>query len=229
MVLARLPDAPAGVKGISLFLVPKFMDDGSRNDVYVGQLQHKMGAHAASNCEMLFGDRTSEGAVGYLIGKENEGLKNMFNMMNEARIFVGATACGSGIAGYQYSLQYARDRRQGRHASNKDPKTPMVPIIEHADVKRMLLAQKSYAEGSLALCTLGAYFQDMLEHAESGTDAEGTHEELESLLELMIPVIKSWPSEWCLEANKWAIQVLGGYGYTKDYLAEQIYRSVESR
>ena len=94
MVLARLPDAPVGTKGISLFLVPKFMDDGTLNVVYVGQLQHKMGAHAATNAEMLFGDRTAEGAVGYIVGNENEGLKNMFNMMNEARIFVGATAVG---------------------------------------------------------------------------------------------------------------------------------------
>jgi alkylation response protein AidB-like acyl-CoA dehydrogenase len=142
MVLARLPDAPAGTKGISLFLVPKKMDDGSRNDVYVGQLQHKMGANAATNAEMLFGYETEEGAVGYIVGKENEGLKNMFTMMNEARIFVGATAVGSGIAGYQYSLQYARARKQGRDPSSKDPLSPMIPIIEHADVKRMLLAQK---------------------------------------------------------------------------------------
>ena len=225
MVLARLPDAPVGIKGISLFLVPKVLDDGSRNDVYVGQLQHKMGAAAATNAEMLFGDRTEEGAVAFLVGTENQGLKHMFTMMNEARIFVGATAVGSGIAGFQYSLQYARDRRQGRSMSNKDPKSPMIPIIEHADVKRMLLAQKAYAEGGLGLCVLGAYIQDIQENGDSSTySAEGTKEELHALLELLIPVVKSWPSEWCLEGNKWAIQVLGGYGYTQDYSAEQIYR-----
>lgn len=225
MVLARLPDAPPGTKGISLFLVPKVMDDGSRNDVYIGQLQHKMGAAAATNAEMLFGERTEDGAVGYLVGTENKGLAHMFTMMNEARIFVGATAVGSGIAGYQYSLQYARDRKQGRHASNKDPTSTMVPIIEHADVKRMLLAQKVYAEGGLGLCVQGAYYQDIISFGNSDTDvSEGTKEEIHALLELLIPIIKSWPSEWCLEGNKWAIQVLGGYGYTQDYAAEQIYR-----
>jgi butyryl-CoA dehydrogenase len=183
MVLAKLPDAPPGVKGISLFMVPKYYkatssnggvkysfdeENMTRNDIYVGQLQHKMGATAATNAEMVLGDRTEEGALGFLMGNEHEGLKNMFHMMNEARIFVGATACASGIAGYQYSLQYARERKQGRDLKNKDPTSPMIPIIEHADVKRMLLAQKAYAEGSLALCSYGAYLSDIVEHDSKG-------------------------------------------------------------
>lgn len=167
------------------------------------------------------GDR-SDGAVGYLIGEENEGLKNMFLMMNEARIFVGATAVGSGIAGYQYSLQYARERTQGRDFKNKDPTSPMVPIIHHGDVKRMLLAQKCYAEGGLALCSYAAYLQDVLEHSGAVNHVEDAEDS--AMLPLLIPVVKSWPSEWCLEANKWAIQILGGYGYTKDFPAEQFYR-----
>lgn len=193
MVLAVIPGSPPGSKGISLFLVPKHLPSGERNDVYVGQFQHKMGAAACTNAEMVLGEKSGEGAVGYLVGNVNEGLKCMFCMMNEARIFVGATAVGSGIAGYQASLQYARDRRQGRHPSLKDPSTPMVRIIEHSDVNRMLLQQKAYVEGSLALCVYTASIQDHMEQCTSDPEEK---QRLNMLLEFLIPITKAWPSEW---------------------------------
>ncbi|KAJ1460191.1 acyl-CoA dehydrogenase/oxidase [Pelagophyceae sp. CCMP2097] len=225
MVLAKLPGAPAGVKGLSLFLVPKHMADGSRNDVYVGGLNHKMGQVSSVNAgELLFGDKTG-GAIGHLVGKPHQGLGCMFTMMNELRVTVGLTAAMCGVAGYVAALRYARDRPQGRPLASKDPTSPMVPIVQHSDVKRMLLQARAYAEGSMALCVYGATLVDALRTADTSTPAgEAARHEAELCLELMIPMIKSWPSEFGLEANKLAIQVHGGYGYTKDYIVEQLYR-----
>lgn len=223
LVLARIEGAPAGTKGISLFIVPKFRLDAAgrpaqRNGVRLAGLNHKMGYRGTTNCALNFGE--SEPAVGELVGRPNEGLACMFHMMNEARIGVGLGATALGIAGYRYSLDYARTRQQGRPASNKDPASKPVAIIEHADVRRMLLAQKAYVEGALALGLYCARLVDQLEAAPDSPQAQDTR----LLLEILTPIAKAWPSEWCLEANKLAIQVLGGYGYTRDYPVERYYR-----
>ena len=161
LVLAKVPGGPAGVKGISLFIVPKVLvnDDGSlgeRNDVVLAGLNHKMGFRGTTNTLLNFGEGKltpggRAGAVGYLVGEENRGLHHMFHMMNEARIGVGLGATCLGYTGYLHALEYAKGRPQGRPLGAKDPASPQVPIIEHPDVRRMLLAQKSYVEGALAL------------------------------------------------------------------------------
>ncbi|MCW2669278.1 MAG: acyl-CoA dehydrogenase [Frankiales bacterium] len=202
LVLAKVPGGPPGSKGISLLVVPKYLEDGSRNGVTLTGINHKMGFRGTVNTVLSF-----EGAVGYLVGEENRGLPYMFHMMNEARIGVGLGATALGYTGYLHSLDYARSRPQGR--SGKDATTPQVPIIEHPDVRRMLLAQKSYVEGALAL---NLYCGKLVDQGE------------ELLLGMLTPIAKSWPSQWCLEANSLAIQVLGGYGYTREYPVEQFYR-----
>jgi butyryl-CoA dehydrogenase len=167
--------------------------------------------------------------VGWLVGQPGEGLRCMFHMMNEARIGVGMAAAMLGMAGYEASLAYARQRPQGRPitGAGKDATQPQVPIIEHADVKRMLLAQKAYAEGALALELYCArlvdeqHTGDDLTRRPPGRTAAG---EATLLLEVLTPIAKSWPSEWCLEANSLAIQVHGGYGYTRDFPVEQYWR-----
>ncbi len=223
MVLAKVPGSPAGVKGISLFLVPKrrVNDDGSvgeSNNVALAGLNHKMGNRGTTNCLLNFGENGE--SIGYLVGAENQGLSNMFHMMNEARISVGMGATIMGLGGFLYSLDYARNRPQGRHLSNKDPETPMVMISEHADVKRLLMSQKANVEGALALMYYSAQLLD--EQKLAATDEE--RDRVTLLLELLTPICKSWPSEFCLEANKHAIQILGGYGYTREYPVERIYR-----
>ena len=236
MVLAKValpqPDGShevlPGVKGISLFIVPKrrVLDDGSlgaSNGVTLAGLNHKMGYRGTTNCVMNFGEGGEE-CVGELLGGVGEGLSTMFLMMNEARIAIGFGACALGHAGYVRSLNYARERRQGRPATLRDPSSPQVPIVQHADVRRMLLVQKAYVEGALSLAMFGSLINDLI-HDETLKDLdENMQMERRILLEVLTPVIKSWPSEWCLEANKWAIQIHGGYGYTRDYDVEQIYR-----
>ncbi|BES69417.1 acyl-CoA dehydrogenase [Marinobacter nanhaiticus D15-8W] len=223
MVLARLPDAPPGVKGISLFLVPKSLvnEDGSlgeRNDVALAGLIHKMGYRGTTSTMLNFGEK--DGAVGYLVGEPHKGLAAMFHMMNEARIGVGLGAVMLGYTGYLHALEYARERRQGRPMGEKDPATPQVPLIRHADIRRMLLTQKAYVEGGLALCLEGARLVDEKKFAASDTERA----EAAGVLDLLTPLIKSWPSQFCLEANSLAIQVHGGYGYTREYPVEQFYR-----
>lgn len=223
LVLARLPDAPAGVKGISLFIVPKFLvnDDGSlgqRNDVLLAGLLHKMGWRGTTSTALNFGDNGA--CVGYLVGKPHAGLSYMFQMMNEARIGVGMGAVMLGYAGYLYSLDYARQRPQGRLPDGKNPASGQVPIIAHADVRRMLLAQKAYVEGAF---DLGLYAARLFDDTQTLGDA-GEREQALRLLDLLTPVVKSWPSTYCLKANELAIQVLGGHGYTREYPVEQYYR-----
>ncbi|ETA06751.1 acyl-CoA dehydrogenase [Gordonia alkanivorans] len=225
LVLAKAPGGGPGVKGISLFIVPKFLPDGTRNDIALVGLNHKMGNRATTNCLLNFGDGTfspdsAPGAVGYLVGEEHRGLSYMFHMMNEARIGVGFLATALGYAGYQASLEYAKVRTQGRPVDQKDPSTKPVPIIEHADVRRMLLAQKSYVEGALAF---ELYCSVLVDQAATAADAE-ERARIDLLLEVLTPIAKSWPSQWCLEANSLAIQVLGGYGYTREFDVEQYYR-----
>ncbi|MEV6138449.1 acyl-CoA dehydrogenase [Nocardia sp. NPDC051990] len=230
LVLAKIPGGPAGTKGISLFIVPKFLvaEDGSlgaRNDVVLAGLNHKMGYRGTTNTVLNFGEGKhnpdgAPGAVGYLVGEPHRGLSYMFHMMNEARLGVGLGATALGYTGYLKSLEYARERRQGRAVTAKDPAAPQVPIIEHADVRRMLLAQKSYVEGALALLLYCNRLVD-LEHTTTDPIAK---REYTPLLEILTGVAKSWPSQWCLEANNLAIQVHGGYGYTREYDVEQHYR-----
>jgi alkylation response protein AidB-like acyl-CoA dehydrogenase len=220
LVLAKIPGGPPGTKGISLFIVPKYLvnDDGTigeRNNVVLAGLNHKMGQRGITNTVLSF-----EGAVGYLVGEPHRGLAYMFTMMNEARLGVGMGAVSLGYTGYLKSLEYARERPQGRPVLAKDPSTPQVPIIEHADVKRMLLAQKAYVEGGMALLLYCAKLVDLQHSAESDYERDS----LGLLLDILTPVGKSWPSQWCLEANSLAIQVHGGYGYTREYDVEQHYR-----
>lgn len=223
MVLAKLPDAPPGVKGISLFIVPKFLvnDDGSlgaRNDVTLAGLFHKMGWRGTTSTALNFGD--NDNCVGYLVGEPHKGLSYMFQMMNEARIGVGMGAIMLGYAGYLYSLNYARERPQGRHPDGKDPTSPQVPIVEHADVRRMLLTQKAYVEGAF---DLGLFCARLVDDGKTGSTDE-QRQLAHELLDLLTPIVKSWPSEFCLKANELAIQILGGHGYTREYPVEQYYR-----
>jgi alkylation response protein AidB-like acyl-CoA dehydrogenase len=236
LVLAKIPGPDGklipGTRGISLFIVPKKMVGpdgqltGERNDVALAGLNHKLGWRGTTNTLLNFGEGKypvggKAGAIGYLVGKPHEGLRCMFHMMNEARIGVGTAAVMLGMAGYYASLDYARNRPQGRPVgpAGKDAAQPQVRIIEHADVKRMLLAQKSYCEGALALELYCARLVD----EQHTADAEAA-DEARLLLEVLTPIAKSWPSEWCLEANSLAIQIHGGYGYTRDFPVEQYWR-----
>ena len=242
LVLAKIPGADgklvAGTRGISLFIVPKKMVNtkgeltGARNDVALAGLNHKLGWRGTTNTLLNFGEGKylvdgAPGAVGYLVGQPGEGLRCMFHMMNEARIGVGTAATMLGLAGYYASLDYAKTRLQGRPVKStsqsgtaaKDSSQAQVPIIEHADVRRMLLAQKSYGEGALALELYCARLVD-----EQHTGAPQAADEARLLLEVLTPIAKSWPSEWCLEANSLAIQIHGGYGYTRDFPVEQYWR-----
>jgi butyryl-CoA dehydrogenase len=236
LVLAKIPGPDGklvpGTRGISLFVVPKKLVDaegaltGERNDIALAGLNHKLGWRGTTNTLLNFGEgkypvRGSAGAIGYLVGKPGEGLRCMFHMMNEARIGIGLAATALGLAGYYASLDYAKNRPQGRPIgpAGKDAAQPQVRIIEHADIKRMLLAQKSYCEGALALLLNCARLVD-----EQHTGTPEAAEEARLLLEVLMPVAKSWPSEFCLEANSLAIQIHGGYGYTRDFPVEQYWR-----
>ncbi len=221
LVLAKIPGGPPGSKGISLFIVPRRHVDaegraGERNGVTLLGLNHKLGTHGQVNCLLAFGD--DEPCIGELVGAPHEGLRGMFVMMNEARIGVGLGAAMGGYAGYRAALAYAKERRQGRAVAERDPNTPMLPIIEHADVRRMLLKAKSYAEGSLALCLYAARLVD-----EAKADDAGAVE-AQALVDLLTPIVKAWPSDYALEANSIAIQVHGGAGYTRDFPVERLWR-----
>jgi butyryl-CoA dehydrogenase len=236
LVLAKVPGPDgkliSGTRGISLFIVPKKLVGpdgeltGARNDVVLAGLNHKLGYRGIPNTLLNFGEGRypvagKPGAVGYLVGEAGGGLRYMFHMMNEARLGVGLGAVGIGYAGYEASLDYARNRRQGRPVgpAGKDPAMPPVRLVEHADVKRMLLAQKAYVEGGLALILYCGRLVDLCRTA-TGDEYAARH----ALLELLTPVAKSWPSEWCLEGNNHAIQIHGGYGYTRDFPVEQYWR-----
>ena len=245
LVLAKIPGPDGklvpGTRGISLFIVPKHLVSaegeltGERNDVALAGLNHKLGYRGTTNTLLNFGegrypvrgasggglDGRGAGAIGYRVGAPGEGLRCMFHMMNEARIGVGLGAVMLGYAGYEASLAYARQRPQGRPitGNGKDATQPQVPLIQHADIKRMLLAQKAYCEGGLALELYCARLVDELHTGDSAAAQEAG-----TLLEVLTPIAKSWPSEWCLEANSLAIQVHGGYGYTRDFAVEQHWR-----
>lgn len=222
-VLARIEGAPPGVKGISLFICPKFLlnDDGSigaRNDVQLAGLFHKMGGRGQTSTALNFGE--GEGAVAWLVGEPHQGLKYMFHMMNEARVMVGTSGAALAMCGYQYSLDYARERPQGRKPSSKDPLAEPVMLIEHADVRRMLLAQKAYAEGAWSLCL---YASQLVDDWKTHPEPQGRSSAFE-LLDFLTPIVKTWPSEYGPKANDLAIQVLGGAGYTNEHPVELMYR-----
>lgn len=221
LVLARTPDAPPGVKGISLFLVPRYREqEGARipNGVSLIGLNHKMGWRAHVNTALAFGD--TDECIGELVGTLHQGLAYMFMMMNEARVSVGLSAAAIGFAGYSYALQYARERRQGRSLVNRDPRSAQVALIEHPDVRRMLLSQKVWVEGALDLLLYCANLVDVSRSSSVAT----ARDEAAMLLDFLTPIAKSWPAEYGLEANKLAIQVAGGAGYTRDLPLERLYR-----
>jgi alkylation response protein AidB-like acyl-CoA dehydrogenase len=223
LVLAKIPGGPPGVKGISLFIVPKFhvAADGSlgdRNDVALAGLIHKMGYRGTTSTMLSFGEKGE--CIGELVGEPHKGLTYMFHMMNEARIGVGMGAVMLGYRGYLASLDYAKERPQGRAPTNKNPNDPQLKLIEHADIRRMLLAQKAYVEAGYALCL---YCARLVDETRVGAD-DTAIQEAGLLLDLLTPIAKSWPSQWCLEANSLAIQIHGGYGYTREYPVEQFYR-----
>ena len=230
LVLAKLPDAPVGSRGISLFIVPKHLvgEDGTigeRNDVVLAGINHKLGSRGTVNTAPVFGSgaftpRGAAGAVGFLVGEPHKGLSYMFHMMNAARLGVGMSATTTAYTAYLKSLDYARTRPQGRSLTAADPAGPQVPIIQHADVRRMLLAQKSYVEGALALNLYCSRLLD--EQASAEDDAERT--EVGRLLDVLTPIAKSWPSQWGQESCSLAIQVLGGSGYTRDHDLEAHWR-----
>jgi hypothetical protein len=220
LVLARTPDAPVGTKGISLFIVPKFLvgDDGSlgeRNDVRCVSIEHKMGIHASPTCVLSYGD--DGGAVGYLVGEEGQGMRAMFTMMNSARIAVGVQGVGLSDVAYQKAWQYAQDRRQGRElgAESKEP----APIIVHPDVRRMLLYMRSHIEAMRALIVYNAAALD-LSRALDGDDAERWRE----VAELLTPVTKAWCTDVGCEVTSTAVQIYGGMGYVEESGVAQHFR-----
>jgi alkylation response protein AidB-like acyl-CoA dehydrogenase len=215
MVLARIDGAPPGIKGVSLFLVPRQRADGATNDVAISGLIHKIGWRGLPSVALSLGEGGD--CRGWLVGEPHRGIPNMFQMMNEARLMVGANGVATASVGYHESLAYARDRTQGRELGAKDPARPQIPIIEHSDVRRMLLRQKAIVEGGLALVLTCARYADLAEHSQERETAQ-------LLLDLLTPVAKSFPAERGFEANALALQVLGGYGYTSEYLPEALLR-----
>lgn len=221
LVLARLPDAPAGTKGLSLFLVPKFRvnDDGSlgdRNDVHAVSLEHKLGIHASPTCVMMFGE-SDDGAYAELVGRENDGMREMFTMMNDARLAVGLEGVAVADRAYQQAVAYAKDRQQGQAIGA--PAGPSA-IIEHADVRRMLLTQRAYIEASRALCYYNAFAIDIATHASD--DDERGHAQFTA--DLLTPLSKAWSTDLGVEMTSLAVQVHGGMGYVEETGVAQHYR-----
>lgn len=217
MVLARIDGAPPGIKGVSLFLVPRRRPEGGAlvdNDVSTAGVIHKIGWRGLPSVILSFGEAGD--CRGWLVGEPHKGIGYMFQMMNEARILVGATAAASASVAYHEAVAYARERPQGRPLTSRDPRAPQIPIIEHADVRRMLLRQKAIVEGSLALVAATSRYADLAEHAAD----EAGRRRAQLLLDLLTPVTKTFPAERGFEANALAVQVHGGYGYSSEYLPE---------
>jgi len=213
LVLARTPDAPEGVKGISLFIVPKFLVNadgslGARNDVHAVSIEHKMGIHASPTCVMAFGDK--DGAIGYLVGEENKGLAYMFIMMNEARFKVGVQGLAIGERAYQGALNYAKDRVQGRPVGVKSG--DRVTIINHPDVRRMLMTMKAQNEAMRALAYVLAGHMDLARH-HADPSARKTHQ---AWVDLLIPVVKGWCTEIGIEVASLGVQIHGGMGFIEE-------------
>lgn len=225
LTLAKIKAGPRGTKGISLFVIPKKrLDENGNliaNDVLTAAIYHKMGYIGAPIAHLIFGE--NDDCRGYLLGEPHKGLKYMFQLMNESRVGVGISAASIASAAYYTSLEYAKERTQGRIIGDKDLNKPQVPIIKHADVKRMLLFQKAIVEGSLSLplqCSLYADMSHVLNEAGKREESENAN----LLLEILTPVAKTYPSEMGCLTTSAALQCMGGYGYTKDYVLEQFYR-----
>jgi len=220
LTLARIEGAPAGTKGISLFIVPKFLPGSmDYNNVNCVADYQKLGQRGYATTHLVFGeDGVSRG---YLVGEANKGLQYMFQMMNSARIAVGQTAAAVASAAYYYSLNYAQERPQGRHIASKDLSLPQTLIIHHADVRRMLMLQKAFVEGSISLVMECLKWYD-LSHVMEGEAREEAH----LILELLTPIVKTYPSEYGIVSISNALQVFGGYGFTMDFNAQQYYRDI---
>jgi alkylation response protein AidB-like acyl-CoA dehydrogenase len=222
LVLARTPDSPPGTRGISLFIVPKFLVNpdgslGARNDVKVVSIEHKMGIRASATCVLAYGD-DGDGAVGYLIGKEQHGMQYMFTMMNAARIEVGISGTAIGEVAYQNAVQYAQERLQGRPVGA--PRTESVPIIEHPDVRRMLMTMKAKLDAMRAIELANAYAFDLgLSHPD-----ESVRQAQQLLGELLTPITKAWLTDMGVEITGLASQVYGGMGFIEDSGIPQYYR-----
>ncbi len=217
MTLARIDGAPAGIKGVSLFVVPKRRIEGNElvdNDITVAGVIHKIGWRGLPSLALSYGDRGD--CHGWLVGEPNRGIPHMFQMMNEARLGIGVAGVATASVAYHEALAYACSRPQGRPLGQKDPATPQVPIVEHADVRRMLLRQKAIVEGALCLVARTALLADLAEHE---IDA-AAKERARLLLDLLTPVAKTFPAERGFEANVLALQIHGGYGYSSEYLPE---------
>ena len=225
-VLARLPDSPTGTRGLSLFLIPKIWVEpdgslGAPNDVVCGGIEHKLGIHGSPTCSMLFGRESS--CRGFLLGEPNSGMKLMFEMMNAARIEVGLQGMAVAAASQQAAVDFAKERVQGRHWSEASRReAAKVPIIEHPDVRRMLVGSRAYVEGIRALLLQTAFYID-----KAGTSEGAEKKAHQHLVELLTPVCKAWGSDWGFRVTEWCLQVYGGYGYTKDYPAEQYLRDAK--
>lgn len=225
MVLARAEGAPPGLKGISLFLVPKMRieDDGSlvRNDINVAGIYHKMGYKGCPILQLSLGDE--DDCRGHLVGELNRGLFHMFQMMNEARLMVGVQAVSIASAAYYAALEYANERPQGRNIMEKDPLKPQIPIVEHADVKRMLLFQRAVIDGSLSLLFECTMCEDLMRNGDDENIKEDV-ERYKFLLDILTPVAKTYPSEMGIHSVSQGLQCLGGYGYCDEFRLEQHYR-----
>ena len=222
LMLARIKGAPAGTKGISLFVVPKYREDNGEkvsNDVTTAGLFHKMGQKGYVTTHLIMGEKGD--CHGYLVGEANKGLSYMFQMMNSARIEVGLDGAGTASAAYYASLNYAKERPQGREAGNRDLNDPQTLIINHADVRRMLHKQKAIVEGSMSLLMECSRFEDMVLVTE-GEESEN----YELLLQLLTPIAKVYPTEAGQESISNGLQVLGGYGYCDDFPLEQLHRDI---
>lgn len=226
-VLARIEGDPAGTSGISIFLVPKYLvnDDGSlgrRNDYAIGGIEHKMGLHGSSTCVMNFGD--SGDCYAELLGEERQGMKIMFQMMNEARIAVGLQSVAGASIAYLHALHYAKERLQGSSLFEmKNPEAPRVPIIQHADVRRMLLWMKAHVEGMRMLMSYASYCVDR----EQGMESEAERDKYHGLLEVLTPLCKAYCSDMAFKVTELAIQTYGGYGYCSEYPVEQFMRDIK--
>jgi len=222
-VLARIEGAPAGTSGISLFLVPKIWvnDDGSLgefNDVVCTGIEEKMGIHGSATCSMTLGGK--EQCRGTLLGEANKGMRAMFVMMNEARLDVGMQALGCASASYMNALNYARERVQGRHLQSTGKDAPPVPIIQHPDVRRMLLTMKTYTEGIRSIMYYAGFCEDMIRISEDADEKA----RYQGLIDVLIPIAKGYASDRAFDVCNMGVQLYGGYGYTKEYPQEQLLR-----
>jgi hypothetical protein len=222
MVLARVEGAPRGTKGISIFIIPKLrIENGAlvENDVTCGRIEHKLGIHGSPTCVLNFGENNN--CIGYLLGEENQGMPIMFQMMNESRLFVGLQGLSHASTAYLHALNYAKERIQGREAGRmRDPSAPKVAIINHPDVRRMLVFMKSISEGLRALLYYAGFCEDMVRCA----DTEDEKEKYQDFVDILIPVCKAYGSDMGFRICETAIQVYGGYGYCKEYPVEQFLR-----